>query len=184
MTDSEHERPIELSYVLDEPTFLEAGHALWRAGRNSGSVRARTLLLAAAIPVGLFLALQYGMWFVFLAILALAALHFVFDWPLTRAFMKHGFPQLPAANKALHWRIDETGVRVRVAGEEEAHIPWNAFIEVVEDEDGFILSQPHNARHWLPKKAFERDEDIERLRYLLHKHTTCYASGTASSASP
>jgi hypothetical protein len=110
------------------------------------------------------------MWFTFLAILALAALHFVFDWPITRAFLRRNFTQLPAANRRLRWRISDAGLTVRVEGEEEARIPWDAFTEVIEDEDGFILSQPHNVRHWLPKKAFETDADIERLRQLLRRH--------------
>ena len=172
-------KPIELAYVLDEPAYLEAGQALWRAVRRERSAQVRTWLLMAAIPVGLFLALQYGMWFTFLAILALAALHFVFDWPITRAFLKRNFSQLPSADKAMRWRIDDNGLTVKVEGEEQASIPWNAFIGVIEDEDGFILTQPHNVRHWLPKKAFETDEDIERLRQLLKRHWPS-ASGTGS----
>ena len=175
----EDEKPIELAYVLDEPTYLEAGQALWRAGRKERKTLVRSYLLAAAIPVGLFLALNYGMWFTFLAILALAALHFVFDWPITRAFLRRNFPHLPAANRAMRWRIDDAGLTVKVEGEEEARIPWDAFIEVIEDEDGFILTQPHNVRHWLPKKAFETDADIERLRQLLQRHRPG-ASGTGS----
>jgi len=166
---SKKERPIELAYALDEPTYLEAGRALWRAGRKEKKTLVRSYLLLAAIPVGLFLALNYGMWFTFFAILALAALHFVFDWPITRAFLRRNFAQLPAANRHMRWRIDSSGVTVRVEGEEEAHIPWEAFIDVIEDEDGFILSQPHNVRHWLPKKAFETEEDIERLRQLVQR---------------
>ena len=176
---NENERPIELAYVLDEPTYLEAGRALWRAGRRERKTLVRSYLLAAAIPVGLFLALNYGMWFTFFAILALAALHFVFDWPITRAFLKRNFSQLPAANKAMRWRIDDNGLMVKAEGEEEARIPWDAFLEVIEDKDGFILTQPHNVRHWLPKKAFETNEDIERLRQLLKLHWPG-ASGTGS----
>ena len=168
MTD--RDGPIELSYVLDETTFLQAGHALWRAGRRRKNAQVRSYLLFAAIPLGLFLALQYGMWFTFLAILALAALHFVFDWPLSRAFMRRAFGQLPAANRAMHWRIDETGLRVRVDGEEEGRIPWHALTGVVEDEAGFILFQPHNVHHWLPKPAFASSADIERFRHLLQRH--------------
>ena len=168
-SDTDH-AAITLSYVLDEPTFLQAGQALWRVGRRRANVRVRSYLLLAALPVGLFLALQHGMWFTFFAILALAALHFVFDWPLTRAFMRRGFGQLPAANRTMHWRIDTTGLRVRVEGEDAALIPWNALIRVVEDEAGFILFQPHNVHHWLPKEAFASSEDIGRFRQLVQRH--------------
>ena len=170
MTKRAGRRPIELSYVLDEPTFLQAGHALWRVGRRRRSVQVRSWILLAALPLGLFLALRYGMWFTFLAILALAALHFVFDWPLSRAFMRRGFEQLPAANRAMHWRIDERGLRVRVEGEDEALISWSALIRVVEDEAGFILFQPHNVHHWLPREAFASSRDIERFRQLVERH--------------
>ena len=170
MTDRENDDAIKLSYVLDEPTFLEAGRALWRVGRRRKSVRVRSYLLLAALPLGLFLALQYGMWFTFLAIVALAALHFVFDWPLTRAFMRRGFPQLPSANRAMHWRIDETGLQVKVEGAEQGHISWDALTGVAEDEAGFILFQPHNVHHWLPKAAFPSPEAIDRFRQLLARH--------------
>ncbi len=161
---------IELSYVLDEPTFLEAGHALWRTSRRRKGVRVRSYVLLAALPVGLWLALRYGMWFTFFAILALAALHFVFDWPLTRAFMRRGFSHLPAANRAMRWRIDDTGLLVQVEGDAPARISWQALTNVVEEEAGFILFQPHNVHHWLPKAAFASTDDIERFRHLLRHH--------------
>ena len=164
------DRPIRLSYVLDEPAYLEAGKALWRAGRRDRKVLVRSYLLLAAIPAGLFLALNYGMWFTLLAILALASLHFVFDWPITRAFMRRNFPHLAAANRAMTWRIDDEGLRVRMEGAEEGHIPWDALTGVTEDEAGFILFQPHNVHHWLPKAAFPSSEAIDRFRRLLERH--------------
>ncbi len=173
MTDG----PIQLRYVLDEPTYLQAGRALWRAGRRERKALVRSYLLLAAIPLGVFLALNFGMWFTLLAILALAALHFVFDWPITRAFMRRNFAQLPAADRAMHWRIDDTGLTVRVEGENTARIPWSGLTGVAEDEAGFILFQPHNVHHWLPKEAFASREDVERFRQLLKRHGPDAAAG-------
>ena len=163
---------IHLRYVMDEPTFLDATHALWEWGRKQKRVRLRTWLLLAALPITGYLALAYGMWFTFFAVVALALLHFVFDWPLSRAFARRGFARLPIANAPLAWRIDENGLEVRVgAGNrvEKARYSWDALTTASEHTKGFVLHHAHNVHHWLPKAAFASDADVARLRRLLQR---------------
>ncbi len=163
-------RPIELHYVLDEDTFLQASQALWRRNRRQRRIQVRGWLLAAALPATAFLALRYGMWFTFFAVIALALLHFVFDWPLTRAFARRGFRQLPAANQPFRWQIGEDGLRLWLgegAQAQQAEIGWDQLTGITEDEAGFILHQPHNVHHWLPKAAFTDVADAQRFMELL-----------------
>ena len=161
---------IELQYVMDEATFLDANHALWQWGRRQKRIRVRSWILLAALPITAFLALRWDMWFTFLAVIALALLHFVFDWPLSRAFARRTFARLPIANRPMHWRIGKDGLQVRIGeGEEaeEATLPWKSLVAVSEHDAGFILHQPHNVHHWLPRAAFGGEAQLQRFRQLL-----------------
>ncbi len=169
MAAGSEKRPIRARYRLDEETFLQASHALWRKGRRSKKVRVRSAIVLAALPLGAWLAMAYGMWFTFFAIIALALMHFVFDWPLTRAFVRRQFAQLPSAGKTLRWEIDRKGLKVRIDGEEGdwQRIDWEALTDITVADEGFILHQPHNVNHWLPLRAFATEEDLGRFRELV-----------------
>jgi len=173
MTKASGSQPVRVRYVMDEATYMDASRALWEWGRRQTRIKVRSWLLLAALPLTGFLALRYGMWFTFFAVIALAALHFVFDWPLTRAFARRGFAQLPVANAPVEWRIDESGLQVRLGeGEaaQEARIAWQALTEVSRHDTGFVLHQPHNVHHWLPKKGFAGAADVRRFEQLLARH--------------
>ena len=161
--------PVRLRYTLDEDTFLQATRAMWWLGRRQRKVRIRGWLFAAALPVAGWLAVQHGMVVTLLAVIGINLVHWVFDWPIARAMSRRQFPHLPAAGKTLCWEIDETGFQLRVDNEPPARITWKMLIDIIETPEGFILAQPHNVHHWLPRAAFFPDS-IEPFLALLNEH--------------
>ncbi len=180
MATIDDDRVVRARYVLDEETFLQASRALWREGRRSARTRVRSAIVLAALPLGAWLAMAHGMWFTFFAIMALGLLHFVFDWPLTRAFVRRNFRQLPAAEREIEWRIGKKGLKVRIAGAEWQTIDWRALTDITEDQDGFVLHQPHNVHHWLPNRAFASENDLARFRQMVACWQECRARGNAA----
>ena len=160
---------IRLSYVLDEEAYLAANHAMWRKRRSSPRGRYTGYALLATLPLCGWLAAAWGMYFTFMAAIAANALHWFFDWPLTRAITRRRFADMPSKGRRIGWKIDEKGLRVS-AGDERGLIRWDMLQEAWEGPDGFVLSQPGNVNHWLPFSAFDGDSDIERMRGLIARH--------------
>ena len=152
---------------MDEDAFLAAAHALWRKGRQRRGMRLRSVVLLVALPIGVWLAIAHDMWFVLLAIVALALLHFVFDWPLTRAFARRNFARLPAAGREIVWEIDERGLKTRIGDGEWERIAWKALADITATDAGFLLHLPPNGHYWLPMRAFASDDDLARFRALV-----------------
>ena len=157
---------IRLSYIFDEQTFIDANHALWLRKRREPKSRLFGWIFLAALPVAVWLAISRGMYFILLAVLAANALHWLFDWPLTRAIARRKFRQLPNAGQRIEWEIDANKLKV-TAGGESGDISWNALTDAYEADGGFILAQPHNVMHWLPKTAFSSEKEIEQMRHWI-----------------
>ncbi len=160
---------IRLSYTLDEATFLEATRAMWRLARQHRKIRLRGYFFAALLPLGAWLAVRFGMMVTFLAIIGINLVHWVFDWPIARAIARRQFTHLPGAGARMDWRIDESGFHIHMPGAEPALIRWDMLSGATEVARGFILAQPGNVHHWLPKDAFDSEEDIATLRAWLRQ---------------
>ena len=162
-------RMIRISYIFHEDTYIAASHAMWWRKRQSTRTKYLGLFFLAALPVSLRLAVAKGMHFTFLAVLAVNLLHWVFDWPLTRAIVRRRFAEMPSANRRIDWEIDENGLTVSTDSGESGTFGWEAVREAWESPFGFILAQDHNITHWLPKAAFASEADVERIRELLDR---------------
>ncbi len=160
---------IRISYVFDEDAYIAAGHAMWWRKRQSARTKYLGIAFLAALPVSLWLAVTRGMHFTFLAVLAVNLLHWVFDWPLTRAIVRRRFTEMPSANRRIDWEIGEDGLTVSTDTGESGTFGWEMVREAWESPFGFILAQDHNVTHWLPKAAFASEEDVERMRDLLRR---------------
>ncbi len=160
---------IKISYTFDEDAYVAASHAMWWRKRQSARTKYLGIAFLLALPLSLWLALAKGMHFTFLAVLAVNLLHWIFDWPLTRAIVRRRFPEMPSANRSIDWEIDDDGLTVSMDSGERGTFPWEAVREAWEGPFGFVLSQDHNVTHWLPKAAFASEEDVEKVRDLLRR---------------
>jgi len=158
---------IRISYLFDEDAFVAANHAMWWRRRRSARTKYIGMAFLAALPLTLWLAVTKGMHFTFMAVMAANLLHWVFDWPLTRAIVRRRFPDMPSANRRIDWRIDENGLTVSTDAGESGTFGWDAVRDAWESPYGFVLAQDHNVTHWLPKEAFASEEDVEKMRALL-----------------
>ncbi len=159
-----------LSYVFDEDTFLAANHAMWWKKRNSTRTKYLGYAFLAALPIAAWLAVSKGMFFTLVAALAVNALHWFFDWPLTRAIARRRFASMPSSSQRISWDISDKGLRVSSDDSDGGLIKWDMLTDVWESPHGFVLSQPGNVHHWLPFSAFDSDGDIERMRGLIARH--------------
>ncbi len=161
---------IRLSHDFDEAAFVEAHRAMWRRRRMSPRNRRIGWALLAALPLSAWLAVAKGMTFTFLAAVAANALHWVFDWPLTRAIVRRRYAQMPSAGRRISWEIGEERLRVRSSSGESGEFGWDVLTDAWESPGGFVLVQPHNVTHFLPRSAFGSEADVEALRRLIARH--------------
>ncbi len=158
---------IKLSHVFDEQTFIDANHGMWWRRRKGPRSRYLGLAFLAALPVALWLSVSRGMHFTLMAAGAANLLHWFGDWPLTRAMVRRRFAQMPSAGQRISWEIGEDGLKVISNAGEAGKFSWDNVTEAFETPRGFIIAQPHNVTHWLPRAAFASEEDIETLRGLI-----------------
>jgi hypothetical protein len=155
---------IQLSYIFDEGTFLAANRAMWEQRRMTPRNKWLGYAFLAALPVAAWLSWSRGMHFTLLAVIAANLLHWVFDWPLTRAMVRRRFKDMPSAGRRISWQIGPDKLKVMSDGGDGGELPWTAITGVWEGSSGFVLFQPHNVTHFLPRAAFESEEDMERIR--------------------
>jgi len=155
---------ISLTYIFDEDTFLAANRAMWEQRRKTARNKWLGYAFLAALPVAAWLSLAKGMHFTLLAVIAANLLHWVFDWPLTRAIVRRRFKDMPSAGRRISWEIGPDKLKVMSNDGEGGEFPWDAITDVWEGSSGFVLFQPRNITHFLPRAAFESEADMERIR--------------------
>ena len=157
---------IDLLYVFAQNTFMDANKALWQVRRNSTKSRLLGWLLLACLPLALWLAVYHGMFFILLAVVIANAMHWIFDWPLTRTIIMRKFKQAPLAGKPITWKINATTLKVKAAGK-TSKILWKDIIQAYETEKGFVLAQSGGITHWLPIAAFSTKRDADQMRHWI-----------------
>ena len=158
---------IRLSHTFDEEEFVRANHAMWWQRRRSPRNRYLGLAFLAALPLAAWLAAARGMYFTFFAVLGVNLLHWVFDWPLTRAIVRRRFRDMPSAGQRLEWEIGPEALRVRADDGEGGTFSWAEVRRAWEAPHGFVLARDGNITHWLPRQAFTSEEDVARFRQWM-----------------
>ncbi len=82
-----------------------------------------------------------------------------------RKIRRH-FRMNPMANKPLTWHIDESGLRNETEGA-ETRFDWDNVVKAVERKAGFILFMQARLGYWLPKEAFQGEQQMEAFRGLI-----------------
>ncbi len=154
---------IRLSHTFDEEEFVNANHAMWWQRRRSRRNRYLGMAFLAALPLAAWAAAR-GMYFTFLAVVGVNLLHWVFDWPLTRAIVRRRFRDMPSAGQRLEWEIGPDTLRVHADNGEGGAFSWAEVRRAWEAPAGFVLARDGNITHWLPRSAFATEEDVERFR--------------------
>ncbi len=160
---------IRISHTFDEDAFIAANRAMWERRRMSPRNKWLGYAFLAALPVGLWLSLARGMHFTFLAIIAANLLHWVFDWPLTRAMVRRRFRDMPSAGRRISWEIGPDRLKVASDDGSSGEFSWEDLTGAWEASTGFILSQPHNVTHFLPRAAFASQKDMEQVRQWISR---------------
>jgi hypothetical protein len=75
----------------------------------------------------------------------------------------------PSADQDVIWRIEVHELASETKGASTT-FKWNMLVKVVERSDGFLLFPQPKLAHWIPKNAFEDDEQIGRFRELVRDH--------------
>jgi hypothetical protein len=89
---------------------------------------------------------------------------------LTRVYPARLFRREAAFQGEHLWEFTDDGVFVR-RPDAEARLGWPAVQQVWESTDGFLVFPQHNHFHYIPKRAFRSEEEMDRLRELAQRHT-------------
>jgi hypothetical protein len=92
---------------------------------------------------------------------------------ITRWCAKRCARKLPSLNNLIRWQISGSELKNSTEGQ-EARFVWDKIVKIHETKKGFLLfSQPRLA-HWLPKKGFQNESDIELFRQIVRSKPVTY----------
>jgi hypothetical protein len=116
-----------------------------------------TILLTSAVTIPILLMLAVGLWSMFLP-------NPLLKWNIARQ-MKSS----PALQQNNTFSFDENGVRW--AGHlGSGEIKWDAVVESVETKNDFFFFTSNRFAHFVPKRAFTNQEQINALRDLAKRN--------------
>jgi hypothetical protein len=85
---------------------------------------------------------------------------------ITRWSAKRRARELPSLNNLIKWEINDSELRTSTEGA-EARFVWDKIIKVHENRNGFLLFPQPRLAHWIPKRAFQGESDIELFREIV-----------------
>ncbi|MEL6439416.1 MAG: YcxB family protein [Cyanobacteria bacterium J06621_8] len=74
----------------------------------------------------------------------------------------HRMKRTKYENKQLEWEISEDKIVYRMLNLLETTLNWELIKGIIDTPQGFLILQP-NLYYWLPKNAFNNDEDIAQF---------------------
>jgi hypothetical protein len=108
---------------------------------------------------------------VFPALLILVGLYFLIFRRLSRRHMvKVRTRRSPLYKKTIHMTFGEDGIRSRIEGLYDTTVKWDYYQRAVVNEDGILLYQNTQAFNWIPRSAFETEQDFITMLDAMQKH--------------
>lgn len=90
---------------------------------------------------------------------------FLLRWRLAQA-ARSAFRKSPHAGKTIRWRFDAERAHINTELSESS-FAWKALLEVKEVEAGFLLFSHPRYAHWIPRRAFGAEENLDAFRDIL-----------------
>jgi hypothetical protein len=87
-------------------------------------------------------------------------------WHIRRVFAKR-----PDKNADLEWLISSDKLCFK-GPRSKAEFLWTAFTKVIQTQDGFLFYPIDEIFHFLPKRGFQNDTDVQRLTQLAQEHAS------------
>ena len=69
-------------------------------------------------------------------------------------------------NQKLEWKINENNIYYEMENLYSINMSWNLIKGVLDTPSGFMLYPQQNMFYWLPKKAFNNEEDIAHFVFI------------------
>jgi hypothetical protein len=82
-----------------------------------------------------------------------------------RALKKH-----PQFNQTLNWVFNEDGLKLETE-HSSLSADWRLYLKTYTVPDGFLLYPQKRAFNWIPRSAFQSDEDARVLEDILARKT-------------
>jgi hypothetical protein len=108
-----------------------------------------------------------SMFSIFLGLLFLFL--FLFRNKLNMFFFAKNVKKLNYENKEVQWEINRDKVIYRIINLAESTFSWELIQGVLDTPEGFLLYPQKNTFYWLPKAAFEKEEDIALLAFIAQE---------------
>ena len=83
-----------------------------------------------------------------------------------------GFDEQPEANAIIEWKFSEEKINLR-SNVGCSEVLWEAFIKVIETNEGFLFYHQKLIFHWLPYSSLQ-PETIEAIRRFCQVHQVEY----------
>ncbi|HHN66613.1 MAG TPA: YcxB family protein [Thermopetrobacter sp.] len=160
---------IDIRFTLTEEDFIAAHRARYARHRAKAHNVLFGWLIAAALPLAVWLAVSFGMHFTLMAVIVLNLYHWLLDWPIARWLARRQFAGIDERALRQRWRIDAAAVHIESDDGGSATFPWPEVREVLAAQDGWLFSFGPRHHLWLPAHALNDTQKARLTRLLAEK---------------
>jgi hypothetical protein len=121
-------------------------------------------LLIISSPGAIF-SIFLGLLFLFL---------FLFRNKLTVFFFAQNIKKENCENREVEWEISQDKIVYRIINLAESTFSWELIQGVLDTPKGFLLYPQKNTFYWLPKAAFEKEEDIALFAFIAQEKVKAF----------
>lgn len=108
---------------------------------------------------------------IFSTAVAFGAIALFLTRKIETSFARSKFSNRPDANCEVEWKFSEFEIHSST-DHSKSELKWIAFYKVISTPEGFIFMPNAEIFHFIPKRAFQSDEDINSLIALARRHAS------------
>lgn len=95
-------------------------------------------------------------------LLVFIALWWFLLYPLLRRWrIRFQFKRRPDADKEIHWRFSDEGIRIESFGG-QSELQWDFFAKIIQTSRGLLFFPNNQVFHWVPRHGFAAESDYEQ----------------------